>query len=65
MKKIFSAIIFSSLLALAIPPSVEAHKYKAVDSYKACQKYAKKINMTCEEAIEAGVIIIIHSMPWE
>ena len=63
MKKIFSAIIFSSLLSLAIPPSVEAHKFKVVDSYKACEKYAKKINMTCEEAIETGLILIIHSFP--
>ena len=41
------------------------NKYKPVDSYKACQEYAKKINMTCEEAIEEGAIIIIHAMPWE
>tara|TARA_B100001093_G_scaffold486479_1_gene521841 strand:+ start:277 stop:453 length:177 start_codon:yes stop_codon:yes gene_type:complete len=57
MKKLFSAIIFTSLFALAIPPSVEAHK--VVESYKDCKKYAKKIGMTCEEAIADGIVIIM------
>ena len=57
MKKLFSAIIFASLFALAIPPSVEAHK--VVESYKECSKYAKKLGMTCEEAIEEGLILIM------
>tara|TARA_B100000902_G_C26857540_1_gene691382 strand:+ start:441 stop:629 length:189 start_codon:yes stop_codon:yes gene_type:complete len=57
MKKLFSVIIFASLFALAIPPSVEAHK--VVDSYKECKKYAKKLGMTCDEAIAAGLILIM------
>ena len=57
MKKLFSAIIFTSLFALAIPPSVEAHK--VVESYKECTKYAKKLGMTCEEAIADGLILIM------
>jgi len=57
MKKLFSVIIFASLFSLTIPPSVEAHK--VVDSYKECKKYAKKLGMTCDEAIAAGLILII------
>ena len=57
MKKLFSAIIFTSLFALVIPPSVEAHK--VVDTFKECDKYAKKIGMTCEEAIAEGLILIM------
>tara|TARA_B100000886_G_scaffold40994_1_gene25291 strand:+ start:831 stop:1007 length:177 start_codon:yes stop_codon:yes gene_type:complete len=57
MKKLFSAIIFTSLFALAIPPSVEAHK--VVDTFKECDKYAKKIGMTCEQAIAEGLILIM------
>ncbi len=57
MKKLFSTMIFASLFALAIPPSVEAHK--VVESYKECTKYAKKLGMTCEEAIADGLILIM------
>ena len=50
-------MIFASLFALAIPPSVEAHK--VVESYKECTKYAKKLGMTCDEAIADGLILIM------
>ena len=56
MKKILSTIVLSSLFVLAIAPPVEAH---TVRSYKQCEQFARKyLDMSCEQAIEEGLIIL-------